>query len=80
MVDDEAGVLHFGGVGGFGADAVGLLRKDAVAAVDAAAHDEIGNDSLLAVGALADDDAPAGVAVARQVLLDIHWFHGDAPL
>ena len=37
--------------------------KDTVAAVLAAAHNEIGDDGLLVVGGAAQDDAPAGVGV-----------------
>ena len=41
VIDDEARVGELGGVKGLGADAVVGLDKDAVAAVLAAAHDEI---------------------------------------
>ena len=37
------------------ADALSVLYENAVAAVDAAAHDEISGDSLCAVGAPAED-------------------------
>ena len=46
---------------GFGADAVRFLDEHAVAAVHAAAHDEIGHHAPLAVLALADDDAAARI-------------------
>ena len=47
VIDDEARVGELGGVKGLGADAVVGLDKDAVAAVLAAAHDEI-IDAVLA--------------------------------
>ena len=60
-VDDQAGVHHLGRVEGLRANALPLLHKHAVAAVHAAAHDEVGHHGPFAVGALADDDAPAGI-------------------
>ena len=60
VVNDEAGVGQLGGVIGLGADAVFRQGEDAVAAVLAAAHDEV-IDPVLAHG-----DAAAGVAGVSQ--------------
>src|SRR5699024_4562097 len=38
-------------------------------------HDPIGDDRALVVGAAAQDDAAAGIAVVFQFLLDIDLFH-----
>ena len=46
------------------------------AAVLAAAHDEVGDGRLFAVGGAADDDAPAGVAVLPEEGGQIEQFHG----
>ncbi len=51
---------------GLGTDAVGLLREDAVAAVDAAAHDEVDGHGRLAVRRLAQHDPTAGIGIARS--------------
>ena len=78
MVDDETGVLQLGGVIGLRPDAVGLLHKDAVAAVGAAAHDEVGGHGALSVGGLTQDDAPAGIGIGGQLFpkqagfIDVH--------
>ena len=66
VVDDEAGVLHPGGVRRLGTDAVRLLREDAVAAVGAAAHDEIDGYGRLAVRRHAQHDPTAGIGIAPQ--------------
>ena len=66
MVDDEAGVLHLGGVRRLRADAVRLLREDAVAAVGTAAHDEVDGHGRFPVRRLAQHDPPAGVGVGAQ--------------
>ena len=63
VVDDEGGVHHLALIIGTGADAVPGGLKDTVAAVLAAAHNEIGDDGLLVVGGAAQDDAPARVGV-----------------
>ena len=55
MVDDEAGVCKLGRVVRLGADAVLGLYEDAIAAVLAAAHDEV----IHAV--LSDQNAAAGI-------------------
>ena len=66
------------GIVGFGADAVGLLHKDPVAGIDAAAHDEIGCHGRFAVGGHTQDDAPAGIGIAVQApghglgFVDVH--------
>ena len=77
VVDDEAGVLQLGRVGGHGADAtpLGQRVKDAVAAVGAAPHDEIADKHLPAVGGHGDGDAPAGVLVAGKVSVQVDLFH-----
>ena len=78
VVDNQAGVHHFAGVKGLGADAVRLPDKDPVAAVDAAAHDEVGGNGFFAVGGYTQHNAPAGVGVAGEPLghgfdfVDVH--------
>ena len=69
VINNQAGVLHFAGVIGLRANAVGLQGKNAVAAVDAAAHDEIGGHSLLSVRGQPQDNAPAGVSIGGKLLL-----------
>ena len=67
VVDDEAGVLHPGGVRRLGTDAVRLRPdEDAVAAVGAAAHDEIDGHGRLAVRRHAQHDPTAGIGIAPQ--------------
>ena len=75
MIDDEAGIHHLGGIVGLGADAVLGDGKDAVAGIFAAAHDEIGDDSGLAVSAAAQNDASAGVGIAFQGLGEVQFVH-----
>ena len=60
MIDDEAGILQLGGIMSLGADAVLRFHEDPVAAVGAAAHDEIVNEVP------AYKDAPAGVGILPQ--------------
>ena len=55
---------------GFGADAVRLGEEDAVAAVYAPAHDEVGGDSARAVRGQAEDDAAAGIGIAGKLFGD----------
>ena len=62
---------HLGGIIGLGTDAVLGDGEDAVAAVLAAAHDKIGDDSALAVCAPAKNNAPAGIGIFLQLLCDI---------
>ena len=66
VVDNQGGVGHFGLVEGLCPDAVLGVFKNSVAAVFAAAHDEIGDDRLV-VGRAAHDDAPAGVGVFSEI-------------
>ena len=81
VIDDETGVGELRGVERLGADAVVRREEDAVAAVDAAAHDEIGHDGLASVGAAAEEDAAAGIAVFPQQRFDVIRFgHVLAPL
>ena len=68
MIDDQAGIGQLGGVECLGTDAVGFLDKDAVAAVDAAAHDEVGSHRGLAVGQDAQHDAAAGIGIGSELL------------
>ena len=75
VIDDETGILHLGRVKGLGADAVLGDGEDAVAAVDAATHDKIGDDRLAVVGGAAQDDAAAGIGVAAQFLCDVQNLH-----
>ena len=77
-VDDERRILDLRLVEGTGVDRAAVLGEDAVAAVGAAPHDEIGHGGLFAIRGLADDDAAAGIAVAREQLtrgfqfVDVH--------
>ena len=66
-VDYEAGVLHLGGVEGLRKKLPVLQGKDAVAAVCAAAHDEIGGDRL-AFRAASGHYAPAHIGIALYKL------------
>ena len=79
VVDDKGGVHHLALVIGPGADTVPGGLKDAVTAVPAAAHDEVDDDRLLAIGGAAQDDATAGVGVSLQEFIYIKNFHGDPP-
>ena len=65
-INDQAGIRQFGRIEGLGADAAAIGNKDPVAAVFAAAHDEVGGDGFAAVLAAAQNDAPAGVGGAFQ--------------
>ena len=58
------------------ADAILGDREDAVAGVFAAAHDEVGGNGVLVVGAAAQDDAAAGVGIALQQLGEVQLVHG----
>ena len=78
-VDDERGVRQLGGVKGLGADALILLHKNTVAAVDAAAHDEVGDDAIVAAGALSQQDAPAGIGIVTKGLCQVQKFHPTVP-
>ena len=70
VVDDEGRIFHLALVIGIDGDFFALFDEHAVAAVLAPAHDEIGENRLFAVGALADDDASADVTVALDALAD----------
>ena len=59
--------LQLGRVKRLGADAVGLLYEHPVAAVLAAAHDEIGGYRMSAIGRQPQHDAPAGISIAPQL-------------
>ena len=95
VIDDEAGVLELGRVGSHGADAAALRHRveDTVAAVLAAAHDEIADEHLTAIRGLCHGDAAAGVLVRGQIFVQVDFFHvkfsyygtppvacGDSPL
>ena len=68
MIDDKAGVRQLGRIESLGADAVGLFHKDAVTAVDAAAHDKVGSHRGLAVGEHAQHDAATGIRIGSELL------------
>ena len=68
-IDDQGGVLDLRGVEGLGENFAVLLGEDPVAAVVAAAHDEIGGHGFRSVRRLADDDAASGVGVVLQQFL-----------
>ena len=48
-----------------------ILHKDAVAAVLAAPHDEIGDYRMLAVGMFSNHDTAPGIAVVLQKLFQM---------
>ena len=48
-------------------------------AVLAAAHNKICHHSAFAVGAAAQQDAPAGIAVVCKQVLYVHQYHGKNP-
>ena len=70
-IDDEGRVLDLARVKRVDRDVLALFTKDAIAAVLAPPHDEIGEYGLLPVLALADDDAAADIAVAADQFPDI---------
>ena len=80
MIDDEGRIDHLALVESLCTDAVFGDFEDAVAAVFAAAHDEVGNDSLCIVLAAAQNDAAAGISMIGEDLLHFHNLHGDSPV
>ena len=82
VIDDKAGVLELGRVGSHGADAAALRHRveDAVAAVLAAAHDEIADEHLTAIRSLCHRDAAAGVLVRSQIFVQVDLLHCYSPL
>ena len=77
VIDDEAGVFQLVRVGGHGADAAPLRDgvEHAVAAVLAAAHDEIADEHLPPIRGHGHRDAAAGVLVGCQILVQIDFLH-----
>ena len=53
VIDDQAGINHLGGIVSFSTDAVLGFGENAIAGIFAAAHDEIGGDSVLIVSGAA---------------------------
>ena len=74
VVDDEVRVLELGRVSGHRADAAVDRLKHTVAAVGAAAHDPVGDERLLAVGAFAQHNAAPGVVIPGKIFVDV-FFH-----
>ncbi len=79
VVDDQTGVGKQRRVMGLGAHIFTLGHEYTVAAVYTAAHDKVSGHDALAVLALTDNDAPAGVGVSSQVVKNIDRFHMMAP-
>ena len=79
VIDDQVGIFQLGGVCGYRADAAGDGVKHAVAAVGAAAHDPVGDERLLAVGAFAQHNATPGVVIPGKIFVDV-FFHNDLVL
>ena len=69
-VDDQGGVGQLRGVEGAGAQPFAVLHKHAVAAVDAAAHDEVGQKQPRAVRGLAGEYAAPGIGSRAHSLGD----------
>ena len=69
------GIGHQGFVVGLGDDAVFALLEDAVAAVDAAAHDEVDDHGVLAGLVNTQADAAAGIGVGIQQCVEIKGLH-----
>ena len=65
-IDNQAGIFHLAGIKRLGEHGILPLGEDAVAAVGAAPHDEVGEGGVLAVGGFAHHNASAGVGVALQ--------------
>ena len=79
VVNDKMGVFHLFGVSGQSLDAALDGAEHPIAAVGAAAHDEIGHHGLLAVGRKTDADAAAGILVAGQIFIQIP-FHSNTSI
>ena len=77
VVNDQGGIGHLALVEGAGLDTVGGGLKDPVAAVDAAAHDEIDDDGLFIVSAAAQQNAPSGVGMGGQQGVEIKIVHRE---
>ena len=76
IIDNQRGILHQRGIERLGAQFVAVGHKDAVAAVLAAPHDEIGDDGA-AVLVRADDDAAARIAARGHGRFQIDNVHAS---
>jgi len=79
MIDYERGIHHLALIESLGADAVLGSLKNAVAAVFAAAHDEVDNNALAAVSGLAKHNAAAGIGMIIQYLKKVLHFLSPLP-
>ena len=77
VIEDALGIHHGRRVEGLRADAVVRPDKHAVAAVGAAAHDEIGQHAAPVVAGAAEHDAAARIGIVPQQTRNV--IHSDSP-